>query len=156
MAGERRNQGSEAAGKRVGTHTGEGWPRLACSTGNPLGKSLVRTGGDDGENRGLLSTLHLELLQPLDGRSVWAGHWGSGGHEDQAGQQCQEDDEPLGIHCGGSEVLAVEEERELGECWSLPAYTYIWLHIIFRRGPVRTVWASFCFFRNPCSLKLLL
>ena len=46
----------------------------------------------------------LELLQPLDRCGASTDHGRGRGHEEQAGQQCQGEDEPLGIHGEGSSV----------------------------------------------------
>jgi len=43
------------------------------------------------------TTLHLELLQPLDG---CVGDWHGGGHKEHARQQSEDEEEPLGIHGG--------------------------------------------------------
>ena len=43
----------------------------------------------------IAATLHFVLLQPLD-RCV--SDWHGGGHENHARQQCQDKEEPLGIH----------------------------------------------------------
>jgi len=48
-----------------------------------------------------IGTPRLELLQPLDRRSLPLGHGGGGGDEEQEGQQGQRENEPLGIHDGG-------------------------------------------------------
>ena len=62
-------------------------------------------------------TPYLELLQPLDGCNVSASNGCSGGHEEEAGQQRQDEDERLGIHREGvttsSGGLESEEEDNL-------------------------------------------
>lgn len=45
-----------------------------------------------------VSTSRFELLQPLDRCVVSIRHGCGGGHEEQAGQQSENEDEPLGVH----------------------------------------------------------
>jgi len=52
----------------------------------------------------VIRTPRLELLQPLDRCGVSASHGCSGGHEEHACQQGQDEDEPLGVHRESSGV----------------------------------------------------
>ena len=52
----------------------------------------------------IAATLHFVLLQPLD-RCI--SDWHGGGHEHHARQQCQDEEEPLGIH-GEDDGVRVE------------------------------------------------
>lgn len=57
-------------------------------------------------------TPQLKLLQPFDRRCASTDHRRSRGHEDQARQQCQDEDEPLRIHGEGSGVRVETWRRE--------------------------------------------
>ena len=60
-------------------------------------------------------TPDLKLLQPLDGRDVPASYRRGRCHEEHAGQQRQDEDEPLGIHGKSSDVwVEVSEGKGRG------------------------------------------
>ena len=59
----------------------------------------------------------LELFEPLGRCGVSTVHGHGRGHEEEAGQQSQDEGEPLGIHSeGGSEGLDRSREQP-GENW---------------------------------------
>ena len=59
-------------------------------------------------------TPYLKLSQPLDRCVVSAGYGCSGGHEEYAGQQGQDEDEPLGVHRRKSSGVEVGRLRARG------------------------------------------
>jgi hypothetical protein len=78
---------------------GVGWVRLTLPVGR-VGRMRLSLSSLDGGTVSSRDGLALELLEPLD-RGVTVGDGRSGDHEEQAGEQNQAEDEPLGIHREG-------------------------------------------------------